>query len=255
MLVTVCQLRCFGEHLAQDWEALCGHVSARSSDLVVLPEMPFWPWLCTDPEPDPRAWARAGQAHLEWVEKLDQLSAPLVAATRPLTSGEQRINSGFVWSAPKGLVDGHQKHYLPDEPGYWEATWYGRGDGDFSVLDLGRTRAGFLICSELWFLEKARSYGRQGAHLLLAPRAATRGNAEKWLNVGRTASLVSGAFCLSSNRAGREGEADMGGQGWIIDPDGRFMGITSEDEPFLTLEIDPAWAEAAKKTYPRNVAD
>ena len=139
--------------------------------------------------------------------------------------------------------------------GYWEASWYDRGDGSFKAAQAGPALAGFLICTDLWFLEKARGYGRQGAHLLLAPRASSQANAPKWLTVGQTAAMVAGAWCLSSNRAGAEGQAHMGGQGWIIDPDGRILGVTSKKEPFLTLEIDLDMAEAAKRTYPRDVKE
>jgi hypothetical protein len=47
-----------------------------------------------------------------------------------------------------------------------------------------------------------------------------------------------------------------GGAGWIIEPEeGQVLGLTSADEPFLTLGIDLKVAETAKKTYPRYVAE
>lgn len=81
---------------------------------------------------------------------------------------------------------------------------------------------------------------------------------------GRAAAIVSGAWCLSSNYSGampREGgteggasELRFGGSGWIIEPEaGEVAGTTGEDSPFLTLETDPAAADAAKETYPRYV--
>ena len=45
----------------------------------------------------------------------------------------------------------------------------------------------------------------------------------------------------------------MGGQGWIVGPDGEILGITSREQPFVTVEIDPQKADRAKKTYPRYV--
>jgi len=47
----------------------------------------------------------------------------------------------------------------------------------------------------------------------------------------------------------------MGGQGWIISPDGDVLAITSVDRPIVTLEIDLNEAEQAKKTYPRYVLE
>jgi len=43
MKVTVCELRNDPEGLDQDWTALVAHVKSEKSDLVLLPEMPFYP--------------------------------------------------------------------------------------------------------------------------------------------------------------------------------------------------------------------
>ena len=49
---------------------------------------------------------------------------------------------------------------------------------------------------------------------------------------------------------------EWGGTGWIIEPqEGEVLGTTSRDDPFLTLELDPAVADAAKSTYPRYVLE
>jgi N-carbamoylputrescine amidase len=49
---------------------------------------------------------------------------------------------------------------------------------------------------------------------------------------------------------------NFGGTGWIIDPEnGTLLATTTGSEPFVTMDIDPGWAEAAKATYPRYVPD
>jgi len=46
----------------------------------------------------------------------------------------------------------------------------------------------------------------------------------------------------------------FGGAGWVIEPEeGRLLGVTSRNKPFLTVEIDLEDAEKAKQTYPRYV--
>lgn len=261
MRVTVCQLREEPEALEEDWEALGEHVAAGSSDLVLLPEMPFHPWLAADREVGPARWEEAVRAHERWLARLGELGAPFVAGTRPVVRGGRRLNEGFAWEPCAGTRAVHEKRYLPDEPGFWEASWYAAGEEDFQVTALappGRpaatVRAGFLICTELWFSERAREMGRLGAHLLLAPRATPDGGLEKWLVGGRAAAIVAGAWCLSSNRAGPGRVYAWGGGGWIIEPkNGEVVGVTSASERFLTREIDLAAAEAAKETYPRYV--
>jgi N-carbamoylputrescine amidase len=69
--------------------------------------------------------------------------------------------------------------------------------------------------------------------------------------------VVSGAYCLSSNFSGPAGHhGDWAGTGWIIEPEeGRVLGTTSCEVPFLTMDIDLDVAAAAKQTYPRYVPD
>jgi predicted amidohydrolase len=166
----------------------------------------------------------------------------------------ERINQAFVFR-DNSHTPAHEKHFLPDEPGFWEATWCSRGDGDFSVANAGALTVGFLICTEFWSFESARMYGKSGAHVIASPRASLLATRDKWLVAGRAAALVSGAFSLSSNRRGPgRQDIEFGGQGWIIDPDGKVLGVTSPPAPFLTADIDLDHAVQAKRTYPRDVA-
>ena len=75
----------------------------------------------------------------------------------------------------------------------------------------------------------------------------------KWLAVGVVAAVRSGAFSLSSNRVDATGSC--GGGGWIIDPSGEILLVTSADKPFATRDLDLTQAAAAKDTYPRYVFD
>jgi N-carbamoylputrescine amidase len=143
---------------------------------------------------------------------------------------------------------------LPEEDGFWEASWYERGDGAFELADAGGARVGFQICTELWMLDESRKYGRAGADIIAAPRCTPESTVERWLVAGRAAAMLAGAFCLSSNHAGMSrGGFKFGGAGWIIDPEGAVLAVTSQAEPVITRDIDLAAARAAKSTYPRYV--
>jgi len=102
-------------------------------------------------------------------------------------------------------------------------------------------------------MERGRAYGKQGVHLLVTPRATGKPTVEKWLVGGRAAAVVSGAFSLSSNRFSRS--VDLGGQGWVVGPDGQVLAVTSRAQLFLTVSIDLEEAERAKGTYPRYMLD
>jgi N-carbamoylputrescine amidase len=254
--VTVCQMPDEPIPFAREWDALVAHAKTWHSELVVLPEMPFAPWFARERQYQEDVWQAAVSAHQEWLARLVELSPATVIGTRPVTAAAGRRNSGFIWSLDGGLLDMHYKSYLPDEDGFWEASWYGRGSREFTIARLHQLNLGILVCTELWFLEQARFLGRAGAHLIITPRATQFATREKWLVGGRAAAVVAGAYQLSSNRTstGPE-ETRFGDWGWIIDPDGEVLGLTSREAPFLTLEIDLAAAERAKRTYPRYVEE
>ncbi len=256
MKVTVCELPDSTPALNNAWSALISHLSEAKSDLLLLPEMPFHPWLCGTREVDPAAWLAAVEAHDHWLERLPELGVASVLGSRPVVRDERRLNEGFVWDGPGGYRAAHLKYYLPDEDGFWEASWYERGDGLFEIIEAGGVKAGFQICTDLWFMERSRDLGRQGAHLIAAPRATPPSTSEKWLAGGRVAAVTSGAYCLSSNRfTSAENEKEAGGLGWITDPEGEVLAATSFEEPFVTVTIDPAFAEEAKNSYPRYVRE
>jgi N-carbamoylputrescine amidase len=257
MKATVCEFSNDPDRLKKDWDGLVAHVRAEKSGFVLLPEMPFHPWLARSPKADPAKWAEAVRAHERWLERLEELAPAAVAGAIPVIRDGKHLNEGFVWEKGSGLRTVHAKYYLPNEAGFWEANWYERGEKSFEMAEIAGAKAGFLICSEQWFTEHARSYGKRGAHLILCPRATPVETADKWVAGGRVVSVTSGAYCLSSNRGGVDaGGMKWGGTGWISEPEeGAVMALTSQEKPFVTMELDLAVAERAKSTYPRNVRE
>lgn len=256
MKVTVCELDDDPERFAHEWTQLVAHVKNESSRLVLLPEMPFYPFFPMQKTFSPLTWHEAITAHNRWQERLTELAPAAVLSARPVDVGNRRFNEGFVWDQDRGYRSAHTKYYLPDEEGAWEASWYQRGEGSFDLVQSGGASLGFLICSELWFMERARAYGQEGAHLLVTPRATQQATVDKWLVGGRASAVISGAYSLSSNRVSQTRQpTGFGGQGWIIGPDGDVLGVTSRDRPFLTLDLDLTQAERAKTTYPRCLPD
>ena len=257
MKVTVCELPNEAKALETTWNELAEHVQTQGSELVLLPEMPFFKWLAHTRDVDASQWEQAVEAHEAWITHLTDLAPATVISTRPVTLDGVHQNAGYIWEPGRGAQTVHTKYYLPDEAGFWEASWYERGDGNFSLANTSKGKIGFLICTELWFNHHAREYGKQGMQILVCPRATPNPTAPKWVAGGQAAAVVSGAYCLSSNLAGRTPEGgDYAGVGWIIEPnEGKVLGLTSPEQPFLTLDIDLAEADKAKSTYPRYVVE
>jgi N-carbamoylputrescine amidase len=252
MRVTVCQFR--DAHQEADWTQLKAHVQTASSDLVLLPEMLFAPWFAAVETYDPAVWELAVAAHDTWLNRLGELGVELVLGSRPRQPGHKRVNSAFIWDSALRLV--HDKYYLPEEDGFWEARWYERGSGDFTPARAGNALVGFQICTDVWFTQHARAYGQQGVHIIAVPRATPKSTSDKWLMGGRATAVISGAYCLSSNRAGVHATGlEFSGLGWIIDPEGQVLATTTDNDPFVTVDIDLEVAKRAKQTYPRYVLD
>lgn len=250
--VTVCEMHEEQDIFAAEWSDLVAHVKAAGSDVVLLPEMPFSGWFAINRSYDPKSWQAAVEAHDHWLPRLHELAPAAVLASRPVALAERRLNEGFLW-ADDVYRTAHHKAYLPDEEGTWEASWYHRGTGEFALTPYKNAQIGFLICSELWAMDRAREYGKAGTHLLVTPRATGKTTVDKWLAAGRVAAVLAGAFSLSSNRIGSA--AEFGGQGWVVNPDGTVLALTSADQPFVTVEIDLTEADHAKTTYPRYCLD
>lgn len=246
----MCELRTAPGALEEDWAGLVQHVQTERSHLVVLPEMCFSEWFAVGPTYEDSVWAAAVAAHDSWLPRLRELRAAVIGS-RPVDRVAGRRNEAYAAERGRALRPLHNKSYLPDEPGFWEASWYGRGSGGHAVSDVAGLRVGVLVCTELWFLEHARTLGRAGAHIVATPRCTPATTLNKWLAGGQACAVVSGAWSLSSNSA----QPEHGGLGWAIDPEGQVVATTSVDQPWVTVDVDLDEADAAKTRYPRYVAE
>lgn len=264
-----------------EWSRLSAAVSAAAPDLLLLHELPFGPWLAASPHPDPSEALGSCRLHDEAIAHLAELGAPIIlgsrpvcGSSRPVRGGSRIRNQAFIWSGAEaghhttgrertaGRVRsaGHTKQYFPDEEGYWEARWYEPGEERFGIVRLAiggvGLRVGFLICTDLWFNEHARAYGRAGADLLAVPRATPPESTERWLTALRMAALVSGSYAASSNRGGTDPRGQrFGGHGWIVSPEGEVLAETSSRFPVAVAELDLALIARARTEYPRYVEE
>src|SRR5215472_240846 len=103
MKITVCQLHNDRDDFAADWDHLVSHVRAQHSDLVLLPEMPFFRWFAAPREFNAEVWHEAVAAHDSWEKRLSELQPAVVLGTRPVDFGALRLSAGFFWNADEGL--------------------------------------------------------------------------------------------------------------------------------------------------------
>src|SRR5262245_3933153 len=238
----------------EQWSRLQNSITAVRPDILITNELPFGPWLAEKPAFSEDDASLSVRAHKRGLEALIELNLPAIISSRPVWNGKRLANEAFVLQ--RGAVRRlHRKQYFPNEPGWFESEWYTGDDSGFAVAEILGIKVGVLVCTEAMFNEHARAYGRQQATLIVIPRASGV-NVKSWLIAGAMASLVSGAYVVSSNRVGdsRTGMR-FGGGGFAYAPHGQMVAVTAPSHPIQTLELDPKMSACAQREYPCYVPE
>ena len=236
------------------WAPLKDSVTAAHPDILVTNELPFGPWIAENAVFSEEEARLSLRAHEKGLEGLIDLHLPAVISSRPVWNGKRLANEAFVLES--GAVRPlHRKQYFPDEPGWFETKWYAGDGSGFGVAEVLGIKVGVLLCTEAMFNERARAYGKQESSLIVIPRASGV-DIESWKTAGAMASLVSGAYVVSSNRVGRSrGGTRFGGGGFAYAPQGRLVAVTAPGHPVQTLELDLKVSESAQREYPCYVPE
>jgi N-carbamoylputrescine amidase len=236
------------------WDELKDAINAARPDILLTNELPFGPWIADSAVFSEDEAYHSLRAHEKGLQGLVDLALPAVISSRPVWNGKRLANEAFVLQ--NGVVRPlHRKQYFPNEPGWFESEWYcGDGSG-FGVTEIMGIKVGVLLCTEAMFNEHARAYGKQEATLIVIPRA-TGMDIEPWKIAGAMASLVSGAYVVSSNRVGlSKGGTRFGGSGFAYAPHGHLLEMTTPANPVQTLELDPQMSAFAQREYPCYVPE
>ena len=237
-----------------NWLELKSSISSARPDILITNELPFGPWIAESAvfsEEDARL---SIQAHERGLEGLIDLSVPAIISSRPVRTGKRLVNEAFALEN-RSVRPLHRKQYFPNEPGWFESEWYAGDDSGFCAAEVMGIRVGVLLCTDAMFNEQARAYGGQKATLIVIPRASGL-DLDSWKIAGAMASLVSGAYVVSSNRVGAaKGGTQFGGGGYAYAPHGRLIGVTDASHPMQTFELDPSITTAAQREYPCYVSE
>ena len=253
MKLSVCQLP---DGLSIDhpaWADLLRRIENDRPDIAVLNEMPFGSWLASRDTFDPGLATASVRDHERAIANLHEISAA-VLSSRPVPGTHKLSNEAFL-IADGGYKAIHHKHFFPQEPGFFEASWFAPQRPGFDVLEHRGLRIGVLLCTELMFNEWARHYRRQGAHVIAVPRAS--GASRKWDTAAAMAAIVSGCYVLSSNRASpvNDPNSNFGGRGFAYSPTGELLAETSPSTPLVSIDIDVTRVAEAQSGYPCYVRE
>jgi N-carbamoylputrescine amidase len=252
--LAVCQLPTDLSPQHPAWADFAQRIENVRPDLALLNEMPFGAWISSEEIFDSSRARSSVEAHESALPALRKLPAA-VLSSRPVHGSDKLCNEAFL------LADGvctpvHHKQYFPQEEGFFEESWFAPGRPGFDVVEYRGLRIGVLLCTELMFTEWARHYRRQGAHVIVSPRASGSVTSY-WLAAARMAAIVSGCYVLSSNRVSLDADSAprFGGHGFAFSPGGELLNVTSETAPFFTLDIDRALVKEAQSRYPCYVRE
>lgn len=256
MRVTICNWDARPERFSAQADALSAHVSAEGSQLVLLPEMPFTPWLAFSQAPDQGMWDQSVRDHEKRIGELSGLVKAAIAGSRPIVRNGVNFNEAFVWSQGAFQAVGHQKRWLPAEDWYWEANWYRPGVPADTPTPFADLKLGFAICTEVWDSDHGRRLASAGADAILVPRATPDFGNDIWVAGLRALAVQTGCYVLSSNFAyARTEDFEFEGLAMASDPDGITLALATEQEPFVTIDVSAENSAQAKSTYPRYIID
>jgi N-carbamoylputrescine amidase len=232
------------------WKKIAAEVAAQAPDVLVTNEMPFGHWLAEAESYDPDLAQASVSLHEEGMGALAELRVPVVFSSRPVSGGLVLANEAFA------LVEGryrslHQKHYFPQEPGFYEQAWFELQVPGFQAVEVAGLKIGVLLCTELMFNRHALDYGRAGVQLIIAPRASGTDH-RYWEVACAMAAIVSGAYLVTANRTAvaPRGQA-FGGRGMVFSPQGiELAPVVAGGDLILCYELNLAASEAAKMAYP-----
>ena len=235
------------EHFEAAMDGIARHVEDEKPDLIVLPEMPFTPWIFHVESFDHRQWQDTVEGHARWLERfIGEVEVPLITS-RPIEVDGRRLNQAIYVDEQRELRPLRGKYYLPRDYPAIETPWFDRGDPPGEVFELGGRQVGVQLCSEIMYAEIPRGLGLSGAEIIVQPRAT--GDAPRWRAASVLGAGTAGAFVIGSNRRSVARDWFTGGS-WIYSPQGVLVAETSAERPVVSVEIDLSQVRSAKQDYP-----
>src|SRR4051812_24864204 len=95
MRITACRMPDFLAPRDAAWNELAQHLIADRSDLLLLNEMPFGPWIAGAPQFDPDVARASVELHEAALPAFADLRAAVIA-TRPVLGPEKLANEAFL---------------------------------------------------------------------------------------------------------------------------------------------------------------
>ena len=121
---------------------------------------------------------------------------------------------------------------------------------DITVADVPWGKSGLSTCYDLRFPELYRQMVDIGATFFLVASAWPLVRLEAWKLFNRSRAHENLAFLISCNCAGANQGKKYAGHSMIVDPLGQVVAEGTEEEAYVTAEIDPDQVDAIRQEFP-----
>jgi N-carbamoylputrescine amidase len=250
-------------------EARVAEAAKRGARLVLLQELHNGPYFCqhesvhefdlaeTIPGPSTERLGALAKQH----------GVVLVSSLFEKRATGLYHNTAVVFEKDGSTAGKYRKMHIPDDPGFYEKSYFTPGDIGFEPINTSVGRLGVMVCWDQWYPEGARMMALAGAELLLYPTAIGWDPEDEqpekdrqrnaWILSHRGHAVANGLPVLSCNRVGHEASplGTSGIQFWgsthVLGPQGEFLAEANQNEPeILMCEVDMERSEHVRRIWP-----
>jgi len=164
-------------------------------------------------------------------------------------------NTTVVFDDHGKLLGKYRKMHIPNDPNFYEQSYFKPGDLGFRVFETRYGKLGTLICYDQWFPEAARINALMGADIIFYPTAIgtvdgvdqEEGNWQNaWTSVQAGHAISNGVAVVAVNRVGREGSMKFWGGSFVSSQFGTILAKGSNKEEIIMAEVDLSLGEKVK---------
>lgn len=209
-----------------------------SPNLIVLPELTLYPYLCTKPDSQEIFTPEKlrGESY-EFAFKLAKSSGANIVISFYEDAIDGKFNTAITLNPEGEILLITRKSHIPITAGYYEDKYFEKGNSDIATANIAGALIGTPTCWDQWFPELARLYGLIHTDLLVFPTAIGSepnhpdfDTEPLWRAMMVAHGIANGMFIAAVNRFGSEDGVTFYGSSFISDPYGRTLVQAPRDE-------------------------
>ena len=177
-------------------------------------------------------------------------------------------NTAVVFDTDGRICGKYRKMHIPDDPGFYEKSYFTPGDLGFEPIETSLGKIGVLVCWDQWYPEAARLMAMRGARMLVYPTAIgwnpddsddeKQRQLDAWITIQRSHAVANGIPVVSVNRCGFEEDPsgqtsgiDFWGSSFVTGPQGEILYMAPDDAPCEHIEdVDMSRSENVRQWWP-----